>query len=64
MSELLKTYDSYHDFNRSAYFTFCFDTLPSDLSLSLPLEETKGNMEKVMKTIDFKTLDLQIIYKD
>lgn len=63
MTELIKSFDAYHDFDRSAYFTICFDAIASDMLAEIPLEETKKNMEKVIELIDPSGYDLEVVTK-
>ena len=63
MHTLIDAYDSYKDFNKHAFFTVCFDTLPSELALRLPMKETKEHMEQVMQLIDIQTFDLEVVFK-
>ncbi|WP_157558642.1 AAA family ATPase [Microscilla marina] len=64
MPTLIDAYDSYKDFNKHAYFTVCFDTLPSVLALRLPMKETKEHMDQVLRLIDTDRFDLEVIYKN
>ncbi len=63
MTELIKSFDAYHDFDRAAYFTISFDAIASDMLAEIPLEETKENMEKVIELIDPAANDLEIVTK-
>ncbi|MGB3777748.1 MAG: hypothetical protein WA960_05275 [Tunicatimonas sp.] len=63
MAELLDTFKSYNDPEIGAYYTFCYDTLPSKLSLDIPLEATKSNMESVVETIGFGSRHLEVVFK-
>ncbi len=63
MAELLNTFKSYNDPEIGAYYTFCYDTLPSKLSLDIPLEATKSNMESVVETIGFGSQHLEVVFK-
>ena len=64
MSELINAYDSYNDFERYAYFTVCYDALPSNVKLEFTLSETKENMEAVMAAIDFDEFQIKPVYKN
>ncbi|WP_192822228.1 AAA family ATPase [Rufibacter sp. LB8] len=64
MPTLLDAFDSYNDFNRSAYYILCFNTLPSNLTLEIPLKETKANMELAVATLDVEKLQLKPIFKN
>ncbi len=64
MSELLKAYDSYNDFEKSSYFTLVFDLLPSTLFLKLPLEESKENIKNVIETLNLTDKNYELIFKD
>lgn len=64
MHTLIDAYDSYKDFNKHAFFTVCFDSLPSELALRLPMKETKEQMERVMQLIDIQKFDLEVVFKN
>lgn len=64
MSDLLKSYDLYGDFDRDLYFVNTFDTIPSKLTLTLPMKSSKANLDKVLGMIDFEVFDVQIVYKN
>lgn len=64
MAELIDSFDSYGDFDKNSYYIICFDKIASILSLKTPLEETKENMEAVIETIDFKSQELEVIFKN
>lgn len=64
MSELLKAFDSYNEFERNSYFTLIYDALPSSLCLKVPLEETKKNMNKVLELTNLKNHNYELVYKD
>jgi hypothetical protein len=64
MAELLQAFDSYNDFERTSYFTVCFDRLASELLLEIPFEESKSNMEAVIDIIDFKSQKMEVIFKN
>ena len=64
MSELLKAFDSYNDFERNSYFTLLYDTISSTLSLEVPLEESKENMDEVLKLIDLTNNNYELVFKD
>jgi hypothetical protein len=63
MAELLDVFKSYNDPEVGAYYTFCYNTLPSRLSLEIPLEATKANMESVVEIIGFSAQQLEIVYQ-
>lgn len=63
MAELINAFDSYNDFERSSFFTVCFDKIASKLLLETPLEVSKSNMEEVIKTIDFKSQEIEVVFK-
>ena len=64
MSELLKSFDLYGDFERNLYFVNIFDTVPSNLTLTLPMKSSKANMDKVLAMIDFEVYEVQMIFKN
>ncbi len=64
MSELLKAFDSYNEFERSSYFTLLFNTLSSSISLEVPLEESKENINKVLKLINPSENDYELVFKN
>ncbi|MEL7145872.1 MAG: AAA family ATPase, partial [Bacteroidota bacterium] len=64
MSEIIDSFDSYRDFEASAYYTVCFDEISSLLSLVIPLEETKANMEEVLGIINLPSQELEIVFKN
>lgn len=63
MSDLLKCYDSYGDLEVNIYFTYHFGTIPSQLSLELPLKANKENMEGVFKHLDISLYEFELIFK-
>lgn len=64
MAELIDSYDSYKDFERNPFFTVCYNVIPSNLFLDIPLEESKENMEAALKVIDFEAMKLELVYKN
>jgi Cdc6-like AAA superfamily ATPase len=64
MQNLIDAYNSYSDFERYTYFTLCFNTLPSSLKFSTPLEESRENMESVMASIDFSDFSIKEVFKN
>ena len=63
MPSLIDTIDLYGDFNKESYFVLCFDKLASILSFKTPLEETKEQMKTLIEVIDFKTYNLEVVFK-
>ena len=63
MSELLKAFDSYNDFKRDSYFTLIYDTLGSYLTLEVPLEATKVNMNRVVELMNLSENNYELLYK-
>jgi SpoVK/Ycf46/Vps4 family AAA+-type ATPase len=63
MRTLMDVYDSYGDFERAPYFTFCFDTLPSNLIFKTIIEESKAMMEAALEILTVSKQDVQIIFK-
>ncbi len=64
MSELLKAFDSYNEFERNSYFTLLYDSISSSLSLKVPVEESKENMDKVLKLINLTNHNYELVFKD
>lgn len=64
MTDLINSFDSYKDFDRTAFFTVCFDTLSSSLLAEIAIEGSKENMEKVIEIIDLKSVELEVIFKN
>ncbi len=64
MSELLKAFDSYNEFERNSYFTLLYDSISSTLSLEVPLEESKENIDKVLKLLNLTNNNYEIVFKD
>ncbi len=64
MSELLKAFDLYNDFELDSYFTLSFDTLPSNLYFQIHLESTKENMDKVLELMSLSESSYEIIFKN
>jgi len=64
MSDLLKVYDPYSDLNHEYYFTQNFDCLPSCISLRIPLEQSKENVEKVMKVVNLPKSVFSLVVKN
>ncbi|MFK7922481.1 MAG: AAA family ATPase [Bacteroidia bacterium] len=63
MAELIDAFDYYNDFELHSYYTITYDSLPSQLTLSLPLKNSKENMEAVMAKLDLDKFDLQEVFK-
>lgn len=63
MSKLIDAFDSDHYFGRSAYYTICFDALPSILNLYLTVKESKANMDRVMELLDLQPMNLSLVRK-
>jgi hypothetical protein len=64
MPHLIDAYNSYKEFERTSYFTVCFDALPSDLRFETPLIESRENMERVISSIDFTHLKIKEVFKN
>ena len=63
MAALIQAYDSYNDFDREAYFVVCFNTLPSERWLEVPLKVTKENMERVLALLNLEQEGMNIVFK-
>lgn len=64
MAELIDAFDSYSDFDKHSYYIICFDKIASILSLKTPLEESKEHMEAIVDTIDFKSNNIEVVFKN
>ena len=64
MSELLKAFDSYNEFEKTSYFTLLFNVLPSNIAIDVPLEESKDNLEHVLNLIDTSSNNFSIVFKN
>jgi hypothetical protein len=64
MSPLIDAYNSYKEFERDAYFTVCFNTLPSNLRFETPLEANRENMELVMAALNLSELEIKPVFKN
>ena len=64
MSELIKAYDSYNDFEYNAYFTLRYDKIPSSLVLKINLKANKENMDKVREVLDLDETEFKVCYKE
>lgn len=64
MAELLDAFKSYNDPETGAYYTVCYNTLPSKLSLETPLEATKANMEAALEAIQPGSQQLEVVLKN
>ncbi len=64
MPQLIDAYNAYNEFERSSYFTVCFNALPSNLRFEAPLRESKENIEMVMASIDFAHLAIKEVFKN
>ncbi|GEO22157.1 AAA family ATPase [Cyclobacterium qasimii] len=64
MTELIKAFDSHNEFERSSYFTVCYNQIASKLLFDTPLEEQKANMEAVLETIDLNSQKMEVVCKN
>lgn len=64
MRDLTRVYEAYGDFETNAYYSICFNTVPSIMKLDLPLKVSKKNMEDVLASIDLDRLKLKPVYKN
>ncbi|QHT68364.1 AAA family ATPase [Rhodocytophaga rosea] len=64
MPELIDAYNSYNEFERTSYFTVCFNTLPSNLRFETQLTESKENMDSVIAAVDFDSLGIKEVFKN
>jgi len=63
MSELLKVYSSYDELEINYFFTIHFNAIPSEVFLELSLEETKKNIESVLKVLSLEKENFNIVFK-
>lgn len=63
MSDLLRAFDLYSDFQRDACFTHLFEALPSTLAMETPLKGSRGSMEKVTKFLELPGENYELILK-
>ena len=63
MIDLIKSFDAYNEFERTSYFTICFNALPSELFAEVAIEGNKENIEKVLEIIDLKSMEFKVIFK-
>ena len=64
MSELLKAFDAYGDFQSDLYFTSTYDAFGSGLEFDTPLERTKENTNTVLEFMNLSKDDFRLIHKD
>lgn len=64
MSELLSAFDAYKDFAKTSYFTLCYNSLASNLSLLTPLASTKKNTDEVLAILDLKPDAYELVFKN
>ncbi|MEM6685558.1 MAG: AAA family ATPase, partial [Bacteroidota bacterium] len=64
MPSLIDSIDPYGEFDKNLYFIVCYDKIPSSLCLKTPMEETKAQMEAVLKTLDVESYSLEVIFKN
>src|SRR6478736_3231182 len=64
MPELINAFDAYHDFGRTAYFTLCYNLLPSHIRFETPIKENKETMDAVIASFDFERLKLKAVFKN
>lgn len=63
MIDLFKAHNAYHDFGPGGYFTVCFGSLPSKLTMEVPMGANKKNMEAVLEVLQPITHKLEVEYK-
>ena len=63
MSNLLKAYDAYNDFERYAYFTLCYNAIPSSIKTELPLDSNNKNIQRVIEVLKLNESPFELIYK-
>ena len=63
MNPLLHNYNSYGNFLRDKFFVQTFDSIPSQYSLELYLEDKKENLSAILAEMDFETYDLELVFK-
>lgn len=57
-------FDYYGDFNRIKFFFEKYGTMPSRASIELPVSSKKKIMEDILQTIDKRSMDLHILFKE
>ena len=63
MSELLKAFDSYNDFERTSYFTLCYNVIASELLLKIPLVANKNNLKLVLDELKLNPNQFELVFK-
>ncbi len=63
MTNLLDAFKSYNSPEIEAYYSICYNTLPSRLLLETPLEATKANMESIIEVIQLSSQQLEVVLK-
>lgn len=64
MTDLLKAFDSYNEFERKSFFALTFDTIASELLLETPLVGNEKNMTKVLELIGLDGKAYQAVFKN
>ncbi len=64
MSELLKAFDCYGDFQRDLYFTVKYDTFGSCLEFDTPLKRTKEHTTAVLELLNLSKDEYQLVHKN
>ena len=64
MSDLLKAFDSYNDFERKSYFTLVYNKISSELLLETPLVSSKENITQLLNLVDFEGSGFTILFKN
>ena len=64
MSELLKAFDAYGDFQSDLYFTVKYDAFGSGVEFETPLKRTKENTKAVLDLLNLSRDDYRLVYKD
>ena len=61
---LLNSLDQNKRFKTSAYFTLCFNKLPSNLQLTLSTEKKREVVETILKEMELEKFDFKTVFKN
>jgi hypothetical protein len=63
VSDLMEVFRNYH-FSLPSYYVHCFETVPSGISMELPVEPSRQAVDSVLKTIDFDKWAFRLCFKN
>lgn len=63
MSELLKAFDSYNEFERKSFFTLSFNVLPSEIGLCLSVQASKEKINEILKVVNLEEDNFTLQFK-